>query len=142
PEPADPARVALLLEPARLPLPRHEVVDLLHLHMAEPPELGCELGPPLLDRVGPDLRRHVHLVATPVEGRGERRLRASVHRRRVDDAAPGRDGRIHHLPRKPRVAVEGPPGAEADDRPEATLLHLARAYASASRAASTSASVT
>ena len=25
--------------------------------------------------------------------------------------------------REPRVAIEGPPGAEADDRPEPALLH-------------------
>ena len=57
-----------------------------------------------------------------VERGGERRLRAPVHRRRVEQPRAGPSAAPTTSPARPR-RVEGVPGAEADDRAETALLH-------------------
>ena len=56
-QPVDPPGLALLLEPAGVFLPRHEVVNLLDLDAAEPFDLSPVLLTSLVHAGGPDLRR-------------------------------------------------------------------------------------
>ena len=131
-EPVDPAGVALLLEPLELLLPRDEVVDLLDLDAAVPAELPAVLLAALLDRARPDLRRDVHPLAPALERGAERRLRAAVHRRRVDETRTGVERRADDARRR---APASPPNVLHVPRPTTGPSLRSSIYASNRRAA-------
>ena len=81
PDAVEGALLPLLLEPGKVLLPRHEVVNLLDLDVPEPVQLVGELPHGLVPRRSPDLRRHGRSVAPTVERHAERVLGAAVHGR-------------------------------------------------------------
>src|SRR5204863_3740783 len=125
-EPVDPARVPLALEPLQVLSPRDEVVDLLDLDATEPSELALELRAALSDRGCPDLRRHDRSLTTLRQRGAERRLRASVHWRGVDEAAARVERGADDTGGGPRIAAERVPRAEPHDGAEPSLFHLSR----------------
>ena len=99
-------------------------MHLLDLDLAVPAELRVELPPGLVRRRA--LQIFVSTLASlaaPLERGGERSLRGAVHRRGVDAARAGVEGRADDLVRELLVRAERVPGAEPDDRAEAALLH-------------------
>ena len=99
-------------------------MDLLDVDAAEPARAAPRTapGPPSSDA-------DQIFVATTASSRGSRALRerslgAAVHRRRVDHPRARFERRADDLARRSsRVAAEGVPGSEADDRAEPPLLH-------------------
>ena len=123
-DPADPAFLALGLEPRQMLLPGNEVVYLLDIDPSEPGELVGVLATCLRLRSAPDLRQDGRLAAPPVESEAERTLGGAVHRRGVEAAAARVERDSDDVARKALVALEGVPRAEPDDRSEAPLLHV------------------
>ena len=113
----------LLLEPREVLLPRDEVVHLLDLDPPEEPTLLLVLRAALVHARRPDLRRDRRSLAPTVECRTERRLRAAVHRGRVEDGRAGAERRVHHGARARDISVERVVGTEPDDGPEPAYLH-------------------
>jgi len=62
-QPVDPPSLALLVEPAGMFLPRHEIVNLLDLDAAEPFDLSPVLLTSFVHAGGPDLRRDQRSLA-------------------------------------------------------------------------------
>src|SRR6266545_1024814 len=85
PEAVDASSVALFLQPRKLLLPPDEVVHLLDLDPAEPPELVGKLAAAFLDRARPDLRCDRRLPTLAAERSGKRLLRCGIHWGRVEE---------------------------------------------------------
>src|SRR4051812_10949390 len=135
-----PAILELTLEPLEVVAPRDEVVHLLHVDAAVPLELARELAPSLVDRRRPDLRGDDRPVSLSGERGRQRLFGTAVHRRRVEQAHAGAHRGGDDFAGEIRVVVERAPRAEADDGPEAALLHHARAPSSSASVTSTIAS--
>ena len=120
----DPAGVALLLEPGQVLAPGDEVVHLLDLDPAEEAPLGRVLRAALVDRVGPDLRRHdAALAPSPRSASPSDASAAPYIGDESNTVVPARRAPPRRPPsRAPRRRSERAVRAEADDRAEAPLL--------------------
>src|SRR6266508_73121 len=125
PEAVDASSVALFLQPRKLLLPPDEVVHLLDLDPAEPPELVGKLAAAFLDRARPDLRCDRRLPTLAAERSGKRLLRCGIHWGRVEEPAARFERSAAHAAGELSIGIERVPRSEPDDRAEAALLHLA-----------------
>jgi hypothetical protein len=122
-ETVDSSGGSLLVEPGEVLLPGDEVVHLLDVDASEEAALRFVLRAALLHARRPDLRGNGGPFAACAEGRAERFLRASVHRRRVEDKDFGIECGVDDRSSKPSVAIERPIRPQPDHWPEASLLH-------------------